>query len=99
VKGCVLVNTTLPLFSEQSREVFYFSGCGFRFGGCNPSDAAGANVAVPEDHEAGALMLSFFPCTAAEEPRTIQEEFFHPNEGFLPGFLGADTIRNNEGRA
>jgi len=30
VKGCVFVNTTLPLFSEQSREVFYFSGCGFR---------------------------------------------------------------------
>ena len=30
VKSCVLVNTTLPLFSEQSREVFYFSGCGFR---------------------------------------------------------------------
>ncbi|TDY64857.1 hypothetical protein C8D99_1011, partial [Aminivibrio pyruvatiphilus] len=30
VKGCVVVNTTLTLFSEQSREVFYFSGCGFR---------------------------------------------------------------------
>jgi hypothetical protein len=30
VKGCAFLNTTLPLFSEQSREVFYFLGCGFR---------------------------------------------------------------------
>jgi hypothetical protein len=34
VKGIVFVNTTLPLFSEQSREVFYFSGCGFRHEPC-----------------------------------------------------------------
>ena len=58
VKVCVLNNTTLTLFYEQSRGVFYFSSCGFRITAA--TNSSGGSACLPW---AGPTGGPFFPCS------------------------------------